>query len=442
MKTRLVALISLGTAALWSGTALGAGYAFWEQGGAATGRAGAVVAGVNDPSMGFYNPAGLADLGGTRLSIGGTWTIPLGGYTNADGQTFDRSLRPIFPPHLHLYHSVKDKWALGISVFNAFGLGIDWKCSTPSAAGDFPGCARIDRVDLKTPTIQPTFSWRLSKEFSLGLGVSITFASAELFRSAFVNPFPSGNVLLGADGAVGVGGNVGFLFTPMSNVRFGLHYRSAMSLSFDGKADFTFDPSIPAAVRANFPSDQKGSIDLTTPHVLAAGIGWDITPNVTLELDWLHYWWSAFDELRLKFRADVAAGQVPVPGNCTPAGAAAGEQHVCTPRGWMDVSQFRLGVEWRASPAFTLRGGYIFDMTPVPSRNVDPVLPDNHRHDFSIGIGYQFANAFRLDFAYLLVYFVPRDVVDDPTLFFPGETAAGRYESVAHLLALSLGFAF
>jgi long-chain fatty acid transport protein len=42
------------------GQALGAGFALFEQGAAALGRGGAFVAGVNDASANFFNPAGLA----------------------------------------------------------------------------------------------------------------------------------------------------------------------------------------------------------------------------------------------------------------------------------------------------------------------------------------------------------------------------------------------
>jgi long-chain fatty acid transport protein len=432
---RLLALVSVGSClGIHAGAAEAGGYAFWEQSAAATGRAAAVVATPNDPSAGFYNPAGLADLGGWQLSLGGTYVLPIGSYTttlNGQSVTYDRAVRGIFPPNIHLYYGKKDSWAAGFSVFNAFGLGIDWP-------PDFPGASRIDRVDLKTPTLQPAFSWRPSKHFALGVGVSITVATAELQRAVPIAPFPAGSVFLGADGAVGVGGNLGLLFTPIERLRIGLHYRSRMKLSFTGKADFTFDPSIPASVRANLPSDQGGSVEITTPDVLSLGIAYDITRNFTLELDVVHYIWSVFDELRLKFGPPPQGGTA-VPGNCTPANAPAGVQHVCSPRNWYDTPQFRLGFDWRATPRFTLRAGYIFDLTPTPSKFVDPILPDSNRHDFSLGVGYSFTRSFRLDFAYMLVYFMPRDAPERLTL---AEAAPGEYTSVAHLFALNLGFKF
>jgi long-chain fatty acid transport protein len=441
MKMRPLVLLSiLAGSSLWTGTAHANGYSFWEQSAMATGKASAVVATPNEPAAGFFNPAGLADLSGIQISFGGTFVLQTGGYTttiNGVSQEFDRANRGQFPPNLHLYYAQQGKWAVGVSIFNAWGLGIDWP-------PDFPGGYRIDRVDLKTPTIQPTFAWRPSKQFSLGVGVSISIASAELLRQLPLLPFvptpttAAGSVLLGADGAIGIGGNIGFLFTPMDKLRIGLHYRSAMKFSFSGNAHFDFPNTIPAAIRATLPSDQTGSLEITTPHSVSLGLAYDVTPNVTIELDAVQYFWSVFDELRLKFGPPPPGGQ-PVPGNCTPPGSPQGVSHVCSARNWMDAPQFRLGVEWRATPEFSLRGGYIFDLSPVPSGTLDPILPDSNRHDFSIGVGYKFTKNFRLDFAYLLVYFLP---VSGTTKLVPQEASPGTYNTVGHLFALNVGLSF
>lgn len=435
MKRMLALLSVFACVGMWAGTAHGAGYAFFEQGAASTGRQ-FNLAHTTDGAAGFYNPAGLADLDGLSLSFGGTYTLPFGSYESNLG-TFDRVVRGIFPPNLHLYYSKKGSYAVGLSVYNAFGLGIEWP-------DNFPGAGALKSVKLLTPTVQPNFAWRINDKFSIGVGVSIIIASAKLERVVSIAPFPAGYSEIGGDGAIGVGGNIGFLFSPTKRFRIGLHYRSAVKLALDGKANFTFDPSIPDAVQATLPSDQTGSLEITTPHIISLGFAYDVTKNLTLGLDFNQYMWSVFDELRLKFGppqpGGVPVNDSPAAGGCTPANAPAGVRHICSKRDWMDVPQFRLGAEWRASKSFTLRGGYTFDLTPVPSTRVDPTLPDATRHDFSIGIGYQFSKAFRLDFAYFLVIFLDRDA---PARFVEEETGPGRYTgSTAHLFALSFGLNF
>ena len=410
-----------------------AGYAFFEQSAAATGRGGAVIASPLDASTGFYNTAGISALKGLTIDIGGTFVLPVASYESSLG-TVDRTQRGTFPPYAHIYYG-NGQWGAGLSFYNAWGLGMDW----PKG---FPGLYVIDRLDLKTPTFQPSFSFRPNAMFSFGAGVTITNASAELIRQVPVAPFPAGQVYLGADGAWGIGATAGVLITPRPNFRIGLTYRSAMKLSFEGKADFTFSNTIPASVRANLPSDQKGGLELTTPHVIGAGIAWDITPDLTVELDANQYFWSVFEELRLKFGPSGAGN--PVPGNCTPASAAGTDprtvaQHVCSNRQWKDVIQFRLGAEWRVRPDLRLRAGYIFDLTPVPSTLLDPTLPDANRHDFSLGIGYDFNKNFHMDFAYMLVYFTERKA---PAALVTAETGPGTYNTTAHLFAINLGFKF
>lgn len=438
--TRLVALTSalaisaLGAVTLQAGPAHAAGFSFFEQGAAATGRGGAVTATAVDASAGFYNPSGLADLSGWNVLLGGTFVLPFASYESSLGVS-DRILRGTFPPYLHAYYSSQGKWSAGISVFNAFGLGLEWPKT-------FPGTWQIQRIDLKTPTLQPTFAWRFNEMLSVGVGLTLAMGSAELQRSVPIGPYSAGSVYLGADKAFAVGAVAGVTVTPTKNFRIGVNYRSAMKYSFDnGKADFTFSDSIPAAVRTGLPADQAGSLEITTPHVISAGLAWDISDKLTLELDFAQYFWTSYSELRLKFGPPPAGGAMaPSSGCATPATPLpTGRSDVCQKKEWMDVPQFRLGVDWKATPNLSLRAGYVFDITPVPSTTLDPSLPDSTRHDFSLGLGYKFSKNFSLDFSYMLVYFTERTA---PTVFSPLETAPGKYNSIAHLFALGVGLKF
>jgi long-chain fatty acid transport protein len=414
----------------FSAQANAAGFAYFEQSAAASGRASAVIASPVDGSTGFFNAAGIADLSGLTITLGGTYTVPFGSYESSAG-TFDRVLRPTFPPYIHLYYSKQGSYGFGLSFYNAFGNGMDWP-------KNFPGTYLIDRIDLRTPTLSLGGAFRPNPMISIGASVNITSASAELIRAVPIAPFAPGQVFLGADKAYGFGVSAGLLINPRKDFRIGFSYRSLMNLAFTGKADFEFSSSVPAAIRAGLPSDQTGSLDLKLPHIIGAGIAWDINQDLTIEFDFYQYFWSAFEELRLKFGPPTGGGN-PVPGNCTPAGAAAGVSHVCSPRNWQDSPQFRLGVDWRATPKLNLRAGFIFDPAPVPSASVDPILPDAHRYDVAFGIGYQFAKWFRLDFSYLLVYFAERKA---PALLVPTETAVGTYNTTAHLFGLTIGLNF
>lgn len=103
------------------------------------------------------------------------------------------------------------------------------------------------RAELKTININPTIAAKLSDQLSIGAGLNIQYADAELSnaidfgligRRVGLPTTPQG-----ADGAVNIRGddwslgyNVGLMYTPSPNTRIGLAYRSGINHELEGKA--------------------------------------------------------------------------------------------------------------------------------------------------------------------------------------------------------------
>jgi long-chain fatty acid transport protein len=131
------------------------------------------------------------------------------------------------------------------------------------------------------------------------------------------------------------------------------------------------------------------------------------------------YKWSVFDELVLDFEE---LGEVIIPED------------------YKNSIQFRIGVHYDFAENWQLRGGYIYDETPQPIESVSPLLPDNDRHDFSIGLGYTL-NKWQFDAGYMLVDFGERSTVEN------GEGKNhdgfdGTYATIANLFFISFGYNF
>ena len=76
----------------------GAGYAVNERSALASGRLNAVTAKLREPGTLFYNPAGLADLSGLQLSVGGQIIVGTQNYEDPEGEreaTAGKLLKPI-----------------------------------------------------------------------------------------------------------------------------------------------------------------------------------------------------------------------------------------------------------------------------------------------------------------------------------------------------------
>ena len=85
-----------------------------------------------------------------------------------------------------------------------------------------------------------------------------------------------------------------------------------------------------------------------------------------------------------------------------------------------------------------MRAGYIYDKTPQPIESVSPLLPDDTRNDYTVGIGYKNGN-FRVDGGYMYVDIGERTTVEDGV----GKNDNGfngTYNSNANLYFISFGY--
>ena len=55
---------------------------------------------------------------------------------------------------------------------------------------------------------------------------------------------------------------------------------------------------------------------------------------------------------------------------------------------WKDTWAYRVGLERKFATCWALRGGYYYDNTPQPEKDVGPILPDNDRNVYTLGFGY------------------------------------------------------
>lgn len=83
-----------------------------------------------------------------------------------------------------------------------------------------------------------------------------------------------------------------------------------------------------------------------------------------------------------------------------------------------------------------LRGGYLFDNSPVQQKYVDPILPDADRHGWNIGAGYRVSEEITIDAGYLFLKMNQNTVTNTETAF------DGTYNSIAHLFSMNIGYSF
>jgi len=418
-----------------SHSAFAAGFQVNEHGAIGTGRAGAVVSTGNDPSMVYHNPALLTRTKGTQF-MGGANVFFTGSTYTGRGRPVDAlddpvsqstSSTPIPAPYAYATHSISKTAAVGIGLFNNYGLTVKW--DNPD---EFVGRTLIQELSLRTFFITPAVAMELSDSVSVAVGVMMVPATLLLDRVIGASDngqvvFPSVNG--SAEGtaklngtAFGVGAMAGLAVSLTDNLRLGLTYRSAVSLNFEGNVDFNVPEGTPASVAANFP-DQSINGELVLPHVIGGGIGWEGS-NWAIEFATQVTFWASYDELRINFDDGL-----PVPTTAVP-------------RNWTASPLFRLGGEYRLENSLSLRAGLAYDVSPVPDDTIDPTLPDNNRVIASLGLGYDFGPV-RVDVGYMMLFIGEREITpEDNNVNFPtpAPDESYRYDSsFVQVASLSFG---
>ncbi len=254
----------------------------------------------------------------------------------------------------------------GLGVSAPFGLANEY---------DEDYFARFDstETELLTINVSPVVAFQAAPWLSLGGGVDIQYADAELKNT--VGGFsaltaPEGEATLKGDD-ISVGYNLGFLVTPMEGTDIGFSYRSAISHELDG------DISLVGAGPLDFAS--SGSADLDLPDIWTLGVAQDLNDQWRLMGQVTRFGWSNFQEIAAV--RDDAVAVDPVVQN------------------YQNTWAFAIGAEYAWTPEWTFRAGYQFDETPTTDEFRTTRTPDGDRNWFTLGATYDINEKFSLDMA-------------------------------------------
>ena len=387
--------------------ALALGLRVADQDAAATARGNAFAATADNPSALYYNPAGISQLEGTQarvnfygINLESTYTAPSG--TKARTKS---KLQGI--PDFYFTTALKSApVTLGVGVFAPYGLGVEW----PDSAAPF----RATKGELAYYSFTPVVAWKPHKTFSIAAGPTINYANTEFQQTLFPRPTPLFQTRLRGEGT-DVGFVAGAQWKPLAQHAFGLSYRSATTINFQGTLD-TPAGSAPANARIKFPQ-----------HLIA---GWSYRPtpawNLEVNVDWTD--WSRLQKV------DVKSGGTTVS---------------TLPFNWKNSFFYEFGVTRYFDKGWHASAGYIYSENSVPDATLNPIVPDSDRHIFSLGGGRTYQK-WRWDVAYQLAYGPSRTVTGNTYTLAPTAgpgtgipaPANGTFEFLSHALAVSVGYNF
>ncbi|WP_418743776.1 OmpP1/FadL family transporter [Duodenibacillus massiliensis] len=397
-----------------------AGFMLTEQSASSLGRAyaGAGVDGT-DISGVFYNPATMTLHPGTQIQAG---FVAIGldlDYKGNNGTTENgrANTQPI--PFGYISHQATDNVWVGLAMTVPFGMGTEYDDNWFLAK-------RGISAQVLTFDFNPNVAWKLSEKVSLGAGMSVQYASADLKMEDQADP---PNNRLTVDGEINAdswawGFNVGMMWTPVDNLRFGLSYRS--KVNHHAKGDFTVNNFRLGDMAITGPTTKyDAAASLSTPAWLMATAAWDVNDLLSLYATFRWTDWSSFKDLDISY----SVGQVTKTNNVHNA--------------WKDTYLVSLGADMRFYDWWTMRAGIGYETSAVDEAQYrTAIIPDADRLWLALGSSFKVAKDFQLDVSAAWLHGIgERDLYTNYKC--EGGVKAGRFDTLdAYLLGVQMVYKF
>jgi long-chain fatty acid transport protein len=380
MKAVLLACGGIGVLLAATADANAGGFAVREQSAWGQGTSFAGVAAGGDLSAMFWNPATMTQMPGLQSESVLSGIMPYASNSPTStglapflglGGTSDTATNALVPAAYYSWQFRPDMW-LGLSVNSPFGLSVSFPTSW--AGAEYAGGSSY----LKTYNATPSFAWRINDMISVGVGVQVQYAKADLSHCVTA-PCPVGPLAELSGHDWGYGFTAGVTLTPTPTTTVGIGYRSGINQKIDGSLGISGVGSF------------NVNTTLNLPDTVSVGLRQRLTPQWTglATVEWTN--WS-------RIGTSVVSG-APVP--------------TTLPFQYKDGWLFSLGAEYMMTEKMKLRGGVGFEKSPITDDVRIPLLPDNDRYWLSFGASYQMTPKLSFDLAYshLFVKSTPINVV-------------------------------
>lgn len=358
----------------------------------------------------MFNPGALAFSTETLEISAGVSAIKATAEATVDGKTYTTANKVSTPMNVCAAFRIYDNLYAGATLYTPYGSSINWGTA-------WPGAVLNQSVDLKVFTVQPTISWRITKNLSIGAGMMISWGKVNLDK-ALVSPssmdrliglmnlpyqlqgqpapyqtygeMPPASVNLNGDSELALGVNVGVLWDALPNLSLGASFRSKMnmhvkagnaSVSYaNDQARLILGETLDNLNYANFDAS------MPCPYVLTFGVAYKPIPKLLLAFDAQLNGWSAYKNL------DITFDQLPANFN----------QHLT--KNYHNAMTYHIGAEYNLTDRLDLRAGMMIDCSPCNKDHYNPETPGMTKIEPSVGLSFRPVKGLSVDVAFMYVH--------------------------------------
>ncbi|MEO8586227.1 MAG: outer membrane protein transport protein [Acidobacteriota bacterium] len=280
-----------------------------------------------DLGVAVFNPNREFTVTGTPSGFPGTFGLTPG--------TVKSGTSVFLMPSIGANWKLNDTMTLGIALYGNGGMNTAYEESVFYAGRT--------GVNLMQMYIAPTFTYKFAEGHAFGVSPVVGYQRFQAEGVGSFAPFSSSSANLsnnGFDTSLGWGVRVGYLgkLTPWLSV--GGSYQTEMEMQEFKKYAGLFA--------------EQGDFDI--PANWTVGVAIMPVPSFTV----------AFDVQQIYYSKTESIGNPLVPNLMT---ARLGDDGGAG-FGWKDVTAYKLGLQWAASPNLTLRAGYAYAKQPIPESEV------------------------------------------------------------------------
>lgn len=372
----------------------------------------------------LFNPGALA-FSDKTLELSGAVTV-ISAHATATHQGIEYKTDNDLSTPLNVAASFKilDNFYGGLMLYTPYGSGINW-------GTHWAGAALNQQVTIRQFTLQPTLSYRVLPNLSVGAGLMVAWGDVNLDKGLITGSsmnsllkvlmpqqydqvkYPDystpASVNLNGKSKIAVGYNLGVQWDVTSRWTVGLSYRSKVKMtvekgdarvSYTGVAEQLLSPVLDNLNSTNFRAS------LPCPYVLTAGVSYKPVDNVIVEFDAQLNGWKTYKQLSIEFD-----------------GLSEFNQHIA--KNYHNALTYHVGTQWGVTKRLDLRAGVMLDTSPCDKDLYNPETPAQTRISPSVGFSFRPIDNLSVDFAFTYVQGLGMD------------NATGHYEDFAYKIAAS-----
>lgn|GEM_PF-4384819 len=359
---------------------------------------------ASDASTGYYNPAGLANLTESQISLSLGYSLADSKLTAKTATDVDSSnlllgtQNPYSPDEKNFLSGFHAAWVLNDSVNASLNIVTPYALNTEYERTSFARAISL-QSEITTINVSPSVSYKINKELALGAGIDWLRLDIKL-----QNQPSTGFVENQGDGDA-FGYHLGMMWQPSSAIRMGLTYNSAINIDAEGRRSGDNILFLTA---------------IKLPNTLTYSVLSIIDENWVLmaDLQWTH--WSRMEDLTLRYADNTTSIEK---------------------FNYANTWRFALGADYKPSNYINnviLKFGAAYEQSPTVDAYRSARIPDGDRWWFSLGLHWYVNRNLSFDFGYS--YISVNDVSINQNS--AGAVFAGNYESLLHVFGAQVNWKF